>query len=82
MKKYYPAGAVIDDINAYGYAVATLLIHVLNQAGDDLTRANIMKQAANVKNIQLPMVHGRHQGQHQRDRFLPDPIGEAGALQG
>jgi branched-chain amino acid transport system substrate-binding protein len=56
MKKYYPAGSLIDGSNAYGYAVANLLIHVLNQAGDDLTRANIMKQAANLKNIQLPMI--------------------------
>jgi hypothetical protein len=29
---------------------------VLKQCGDDLTRANIMRQAANLKNIQLPMV--------------------------
>jgi len=56
MKKYYPAGSVIQVENAYGYAVANLLIQVLNQAGDDLTRANIMKQAANLKNIQLPMI--------------------------
>ena len=56
MKKYYPAGSLIQGENGYGYAVANLLIHVLNQAGDDLTRANIMKQAANLKNIQLPMI--------------------------
>jgi branched-chain amino acid transport system substrate-binding protein len=56
MKKYYPSGSLIQGENAYGYAVANLLIHVLNQAGDDLTRANIMKQAANLKNIQLPMI--------------------------
>jgi len=56
MKKYYPAGSLIQGENAYGYAVAHLLIQVLKQAGDDLTRANIMKQAANLKNIQLPMI--------------------------
>ena len=56
MKKYYPAGSLIDGSNAYGYAVTNLLIHVLNQAGDELTRANVMKQAANLKNIQLPMI--------------------------
>ena len=42
--------------NAYGYAVANLLVQVLKQAGDDLTRANIMKQAANLKGIELPMI--------------------------
>ena len=56
MKKYYPAGSLIQGENGYGYAVANLLIHVLKQAGDDLTRANIMKQAANLKDIQLPMI--------------------------
>ncbi len=56
MKKYYPSGSLVQAENAYGYAVANLLIHVLNQAGDDLTRTNIMKQAASLKNIQLPMI--------------------------
>jgi branched-chain amino acid transport system substrate-binding protein len=28
----------------------------LKQCGDDLTRANIMKQAASLKSVQLPMV--------------------------
>ena len=36
--------------------MANLLVQVLKQAGDDLTRANIMKQAANLKDIQLPMI--------------------------
>jgi branched-chain amino acid transport system substrate-binding protein len=49
MKKYYPEGNVIDNLNVYGYSVAKVLHHVLIQAGDNLTRANIMKQAANLK---------------------------------
>jgi branched-chain amino acid transport system substrate-binding protein len=56
MKKWYPTGKVAQGENAYGYAVANLMVHVLKQAGNDLTRANIMKQAANVKGLQLPMV--------------------------
>ncbi len=56
MQKYYPNGSLADGFNAYGYAVSTLLVHVLKQAGDDLTRANIMKQAASVKDLQLPML--------------------------
>jgi branched-chain amino acid transport system substrate-binding protein len=56
MKKWYPTGSLVQGENGYGYAVANLLVHVLKQAGDDLTRANIMKQAANVKGLQLPMV--------------------------
>jgi branched-chain amino acid transport system substrate-binding protein len=56
MKKYYPAGNLIDGSNAYAYAVSNLLVQVLKQCGNDLTRANVMKQAANLKNIQLPMI--------------------------
>jgi branched-chain amino acid transport system substrate-binding protein len=56
MQKYYPRGNLQDSSNAYGYAVSSLLHIVLKQCGDDLTRANVMKQAANLKNIQLPMV--------------------------
>jgi len=56
MQKYYPTGNLLDGSNGYAYAVANLLHIVLKQSGDDLTRANIMKQAANLKNVQLPMV--------------------------
>jgi branched-chain amino acid transport system substrate-binding protein len=56
MQKYYPNGNLIDANNAFAYAVSSLLHHVLKQCGDDLTRENVMKQAANVKNLQLPMV--------------------------
>jgi len=56
MQKYYPNGNLLDGNNGYAYAVANLLQTVLKQCGDNLTRANIMQQAANVKNLQLPMV--------------------------
>jgi branched-chain amino acid transport system substrate-binding protein len=56
MQKYYPNGNLADGSNGYAYAVSSLLAHVLKQCGDDLTRANVMKQAANVRGLQLPMV--------------------------
>jgi branched-chain amino acid transport system substrate-binding protein len=56
MKKYYPEGALDDQFNAYGYTVATLLVHTLKQCGNNLSRENIMRQAANVKNLELPML--------------------------
>jgi ABC-type branched-subunit amino acid transport system substrate-binding protein len=40
----------------YGYTLAQALVHVLQQAGNDLSRENIMKQAANMKNVSLPML--------------------------
>jgi len=56
MQNYYPNGNVLDASNGYAYAVSSLLHIVLKQCGDDLTRDNIMRQAANLKNVQLPMV--------------------------
>ncbi len=55
MKKYHPSGAMNDNLNVYGYTVAQLMVHVLQKAGDDLTRANIMKQAASL-DLTLPML--------------------------
>ncbi len=54
MKKYYPEGNIGSSFNVYGWSVAKTLEHVLNKAGDNLTRANIMKQAASIKNLKVP----------------------------
>ncbi|MDB5626443.1 MAG: branched-chain amino acid transporter substrate-binding protein [Tardiphaga sp.] len=51
MDKYYPEGDKMNTVNTYGYSVAELLIHILKQAGDDLSRENIMKQATSIKNF-------------------------------
>ncbi|HLC40336.1 MAG TPA: ABC transporter substrate-binding protein, partial [Methylomirabilota bacterium] len=56
MKKYYAEGNIADAANVYGYSVAQTLVHVLKQAGNDFSRANVMKQAANMKNLELPML--------------------------
>jgi branched-chain amino acid transport system substrate-binding protein len=56
MKKYYPEGNPADGFNAYGYAVAQTLVQTLKQCGDDLTRENIMRQAANLKDVEVPML--------------------------
>ncbi len=50
MTKYAPAEDVNSGISTYGYSTAALLVHILKQCGDDLTRANIMRQATNIKN--------------------------------
>ncbi len=55
MKKYHPTGAMNDNFNVYGYSVAQTLVQVLKQAGDNLTRDNIMKQAASL-DMTLPML--------------------------
>jgi branched-chain amino acid transport system substrate-binding protein len=56
MKKYYPEGSLDDASNAYGYVAAKTLVQVLKQCGSDLSRENIMRQAANLKNFELPLL--------------------------
>ena len=48
MKKYHPQGNLQDNLNVYGYTVAQTLVQTLKQAGNQLTRANVMKQAASL----------------------------------
>ncbi|CAN5270950.1 ABC transporter substrate-binding protein [soil metagenome] len=55
LAKYFPEGNRADSSVAFGYSSAQTMVHVLKAAGDDLTRANIMKQAASLKNLQLEM---------------------------
>jgi ABC-type branched-subunit amino acid transport system substrate-binding protein len=52
MDKYYPDGDKDDSYALFGYAAAETLFQVLTQCGDDLSRENIMKQAASLKNYQ------------------------------
>jgi len=56
MKRFYPEGNIADSFNVYGYSAAELLVQVLKQCGDDLTRQNVMRQAANLRNVRLPML--------------------------
>ena len=55
MKKYMPDANPNDANNTYGVAVAQLTMQVLKQCGDNLTRENVMKQAASLKNFQVPL---------------------------
>ena len=56
MAKYYPDGNLKDGSNVYGYAVAQTLVQALKQAGNNLTRENVMKQAASLKDVQLDIM--------------------------
>lgn len=55
MRKYYPNGSIADQLNVYGYTMAQALVQTLKQCGDDLSRENIMKQAASL-DVALPML--------------------------
>jgi branched-chain amino acid transport system substrate-binding protein len=56
MDKYYPEGDKTSSFTSYGYSVAQTMVQVLKQAGDNLTRENVMKQAANLKDLELGML--------------------------
>jgi branched-chain amino acid transport system substrate-binding protein len=56
MKAYYPNGDQDDIYNVWGYSQAQTMEQVLRQCGDELTRENVMKQAANLKALRLPML--------------------------
>lgn len=56
MKKYHPKASLANTFNVYAYSVAATLVKVLEQAGDNLTRENVMKQAANLKGVRVPML--------------------------
>ena len=53
LDKYYPEANRADASVMYAYTVAQGLVHVLKACGDNLTRENIMKQAASIKNLEL-----------------------------
>jgi branched-chain amino acid transport system substrate-binding protein len=52
LAKYYPDGNRLDGSTVYGYGVAQTLVKVLQMCGDDLTRENVMKQAASLKDFE------------------------------
>ena len=56
MDKYYPEGDKSDLGNVVGPAFAQTFVQVLKQCGDDLTRENIMKEAANLHGFRVPML--------------------------
>ncbi|MGD9893823.1 MAG: ABC transporter substrate-binding protein [Dehalococcoidia bacterium] len=56
MDKYLPQGDKSSSFNVYGYAVAATMTEVLKRCGDDLTRANVMKQASSLKNLENPLL--------------------------
>jgi branched-chain amino acid transport system substrate-binding protein len=56
MKKYNTSGNVADALTVYGYTAAQTMVAVLEACGDNLTRENVMKQAAGIRGLKLPML--------------------------
>src|SRR6201988_1806730 len=53
LDKYYPEANRADGSVMFGYTVAQGIVHVLKNCGDNLTRENVMKQAAGIKDLEL-----------------------------
>ncbi len=56
MKEYNKDSDPADNNTELAYARAFTMVQVLKQCGDDLTRENVMKQAANLKKLRAPML--------------------------
>jgi branched-chain amino acid transport system substrate-binding protein len=56
MAKYMASADIKDDTHNYGYSVTHTLIEVLKKCGDNLTRENVMKQAASLKGFEAPLL--------------------------
>ena len=56
MKKYNASANTADVQVVVGYSVAQTMVAVLNACGDNLTRENVMKQAASIQGLKLPML--------------------------
>jgi ABC-type branched-subunit amino acid transport system substrate-binding protein len=56
MQKYYPDGDVNDPQNEIGVSLAATAVQVLKQCGDQLTHDNLMKQAASLHDLELPLL--------------------------
>ena len=55
MQRHYPQGDLSDNFNVEGYALAQTLVEVFRRCGDDLSRENVMRQAAKL-DLALPML--------------------------
>jgi branched-chain amino acid transport system substrate-binding protein len=78
MKKYYPDGSLVDNLNVYGYSVGETIAQALRQCGDNLTRENVMKQAASLKSFRVDTLLPGVNVSTSADDFAPI---EAGQLQ-
>src|SRR6202171_550534 len=56
MDRYIPSASKSNSLTVFGYTVAKAMVEVLTRCGDDLSRDNVMKQAASLKGLQLPML--------------------------
>ena len=80
LKKQIPAANLKDGYYYAGMASAISLVNVLKRAGQNLTRASVMKAARTQNQPKHPLVDPRHRSEDVADRRLPDRAGRPTAL--
>jgi branched-chain amino acid transport system substrate-binding protein len=55
MKQWAPSDSVEDSSAVFAYSIAQMIVEVLKNCGEDLSRENVMKQATNINGLQLPL---------------------------
>ncbi len=56
MDRYASDVSKSNSLTVFGYVIANAMVEVLRKCGDDLSRDNVMKQAASLKGLQIPML--------------------------
>ena len=51
---HWAPGELVED-SIFAYATARMIVEVLKRCGDDLSRENLLKQATNIHDLQLPL---------------------------
>ena len=82
LEKDFPEGNKLDGSVVYGYGVAQTLVQVLKQCGDNLTRDNVMKQAASLKDFRTEVLLPGIKINTAADRFRPDLLASTDEIQG
>ena len=72
MAKYLPNADLTDAANVFAYGAAMTMVQVLKQCGGDFSRANVMRQAENLHDFEVPGTAAGDQGQHQPYRPSAD----------
>jgi branched-chain amino acid transport system substrate-binding protein len=71
IEKYMTPHDLIDANAVYGFGLGATMMQVLKQCGNDLSRSNVMKQAANLKDLELPMLLPGIKINTSSDNFSP-----------
>ena len=71
IEKYMTPNDLIDANAVYGFGTSATMIQVLKQCGNDLSRENVMRQAANLKDFELPMLLPGMKINTSPDNFSP-----------